>query len=141
MKLVRIAAAICWIWVIGGNILSISFQNAQNFKEFVLFPWWFCALPLVVVAGAWFRPVPPPRGRVEMAIDRIFGQGCWRQFLATLRPQLMFATMAFSIVAANLVRGLVAGTYVLPIPLVGFFACGGIAFVIAFLIRQSRERA
>ena len=53
----------------------------------------------------------------------------------------MFATMAFSIVAANLVRGLVAGTYVLPIPLVGFFACGGIAFVIAFLIRQSRERA
>jgi hypothetical protein len=74
-----------------------------------------------------------------MWIDNLFGEGTYRDFVRTMKPELMLAAMSFSIVASAVARTMLFNTAVLPPAILGFFASGGVAFVVAYYIRRSRE--
>jgi hypothetical protein len=137
MKASQIIALVIWAWVVGGNILSTWTMAPTEFRGI---PWIVVILPIVVIIGA-FRGTRGRGANIVRWIDQRFGQGTFREFIRTLKPELMFATMGFCIVAVALVRAFLLGTPVLPPPIVGFFTTGGIAFVAAYYIRLRREAA
>ena len=141
MKAANLIAGAIWILVVGGNVLNTFTISPKVFLSGPQLPWPIVFLPVVVIIGAFMAPgVPGSRERtLSKAIDHRLGPGSYRKIMQTLRPELMFSAMAFGIVMSGLARELVFKTRAMPPPILGFFASGGIAFLLAFYIRQRRE--
>jgi hypothetical protein len=59
--------------------------------------------------------------------------------MQSLRPELMFSAMCFGIVVSGLAREMLFATRAMPPAVMGFFASGCVAFLLAGYIRQRRE--
>jgi len=139
MRVSTLIAFAVWVFVVGGNVVNTFMFSAPIFKNEPQPPWYVAFLPLVIVVSALWRRSWSSEIILERLIDNIFGQGCYSEFKRTLRLELMFATMCFSITAAALVRFLLFGLLPLPPTVLGFFANGGLAYVASYYIRRWRE--
>jgi hypothetical protein len=104
-------------------------------------PWLIIFMPIVVIVGAFIAPGLPGERTFGKAIDHRLGSGSYRDFMQSLRLELMFSAMCFAIVLSALAREQLFDTKVMPPAILGFFASGGVAFLVAFCIRRRRESA
>jgi hypothetical protein len=141
MKASHLLAGAIWLLVVGGNILNTLMISPQVFLSGPQLPWPIVFMPVVVIIGAIVARGLPGERTFGRAIDHRLGPGSYRAFIQLLRPELMFAAMCFAIVGSGLARGLLFGTTVMPPAILGFFASGAFAFLIASYIRQRREAA
>jgi hypothetical protein len=127
-----------WLFVVGGNVLSCLTGSTDVFNHGLSPPWPIVFLPLVVIFGAYRMHGLPGENTLGKVVDRGFGLGSYRKFMQALRPELMFSAMCFGIVASSVVHR-ASGGAPLPLPILGFFASGCAAFLLAHFIRKSRE--
>jgi hypothetical protein len=109
-------------------------------KAFNQVPWQICFLPIVLLIVA-FMNRSTKVNVLERIVDQGFGQGTWREFIDTLRPELLFSAMCLGIGASAISRSFIEGEEAVPTSVIGFFASGCIAFFVAHFIRQARKKA
>ncbi len=141
MKASNYLVGAIWLLVVGGNVLNTLTVSPQVFLSGPQLPWPIIFMPVVVVIGAFMARGLPGERTFGKAIDHRLGPGSYRTFMQSLRPELMFSAMCFGIVVSGLARELLFGTRVIPPAILGFFASGGIAFILASYVRQRREAA
>lgn len=141
MKASNLLIGAIWLLVVGGNIINAFMISPQVFLSGPQLPWPIVFMPVVVIIGAFMARGLPGERTFGRAIDHRLGPGSYRTFMRSLRPELMFAAMCFAIVGSGLARELLLGTTAMPPAILGFFASGGFAFVLASYIRQRREAA
>ena len=139
MKISTVLIVAIWLFVVGGNILSSFTRSADVFKNAPSLPWPIVFLPLVVIFGAFRMQDLPGEHTIGKVLDQRFGLGSYRRFMQALQPELMFSAMCFGIVASSMVRFAQLGAPNLPLPILGFFASGSVAFLVAHFIRKRRE--
>jgi hypothetical protein len=139
MKPTAILALAIWVFVVGGNIVNTLIMSPHVFSDGPQLPWPIVFMPLVIVIGAFRMREAPGAMFIGKWADRRFGEGTYREFLTTLRPELMFSAMCFCIVAIALARGFLLQSPAMPPAIIGFFASGGVAFLIAYFIRRQRR--
>ena len=130
-----------WLLVVGGNAVNVFTIPPETFRVGPMLPWPIVFMPLVVIFGAFKSHEMPGEHTLGKMLDERFGSGSYRKFMQTLRPELMFAAMCFVIVVSDLARLALFGTAALPNPVLGFFASGTVAFLIAHQIRKRRQQA
>lgn len=139
MKTSTLLVGAIWLLIVGGNILNTFTISPDVFQPADALPWPIVFMPLVVVVGAFIARDLPGEGTVGRAVDRRFGSGSYRQFIQSLRPELMFSAMCFCIAISGLARLTLFRTAALPLTVLGFFVSGGVAFLAAHYIRRWRE--
>jgi hypothetical protein len=140
MKAPAIFALALWILIVGGNIVQEQIISPQRFMPFSNLPWLIVFFPIIIVVGAFTQRGYPGEANLGGLVDGQFGQGTYREFIRILRPELLFATMCFGIVFSALARAFLFKTQVMPPQLMGCFASGGAAFLLAYVIRRRRQR-
>lgn len=141
MKKSTLLAVGLWVLIVGGNIVDAQILPPQTFMDAPRLPWLIVFMPLVIVAGALFKRGHPGETVLRPFVDGRFGQGVYRDFMDTLKLELLFAAMALGIVLSALARAVFFKTTVLPPEIMGFFASAGVAFLAAYFIRLSRNEA
>lgn len=127
-----------WLVVVGGNVLRVLTMSSDIFGDAPQLPWVIILLPLVVVFGAYRMRGLPGESVLGPVVDRWFGSGVYAAFIRKLRPELMFSCMCAGIVLSGLLRALFSAAPVLPRTILGLFASGAAAFLIAHIIRLRR---
>lgn len=138
MKASKLVAVAIWLLVVGGNVLNTFTISPQVFLSGPQGPWQIVFMPIIVVIGAFFSRGHPGEFVLGRWVDGRFGQGVYREFMDTLRLELMFAAMCIGIVLSAIARTFFLKTPVLPPTIMGFFTSGGVAFVVAYYIRRAR---
>lgn len=141
MKITTLLVLGLWVLIVGGNIVQAQILPPQTFMEGPRFPWLIVFMPIIVVVGAFRRRDRPGVATLGHWVDGRFGQGAYREFMRKLRLELLFGAMCFGIVLSALVRAFFFKTPVMPPEDLGFFASGGLAFLLAHLIRRRRAGA
>ena len=139
MKISTLLAGAIWLLVVGGNIVNTFTISPRVFLGGPQLPWEIVFMPLVVVVGAFMTRGFPGERTFGRAVDGRLGSGSYRSFMQSLRPELLFSAMCFGIVASGLARSFFFGLVGLPPTILGFFASGGVAFLLAHFIRMRRE--
>jgi hypothetical protein len=139
MKASNLLPGAIWVLVVGGNVLNTFTISPQVFLEGPQLPWQIAFLPVVVIFGAFMARDFPGERTLGKAVDQRLGSGSYRKFMQSLQPELMFSAMCFGIVVSGLARSLLLGTAAFPPTILGFFASGCVAFLLAHFIRRRRE--
>jgi hypothetical protein len=138
MKASTTLSGAIWVVIVGGNLVNVLTRSPDLFMSEVQFPWAIIFLPVVIAVGAFLPSRMRGASAVRAEMDRQLGEGTYRNFMRALKPELMFAAMCACIVLGGLVRQL-GGTSVLPPPVLGFFATGAAAFLLAHFISLRRQ--
>jgi membrane protein implicated in regulation of membrane protease activity len=139
MKASNLIVGSIWLLVVGGNVVNTFTISPNVLLSNEQLPWQIVFMPIVVVIGAFMARGLPGERTFGKAIDHQFGLGSYQRFIQALRPELMFSAMAFAIVASALTRELFVMTKATSPTFLGFFTSAGIAFLLAYFIRQRRE--
>jgi hypothetical protein len=140
MKKINLIVAAIWIYVVGTGIVQGYTLPSSELALHFPFPWQILVvMPLIIVAGAFFNKEIPGEFSIGKRVDEKFGNGTYRRFLRTLKPELLFALMSFGIGIVGLIRTNIltgpAGAYSVCI----FFISAGISFSIAYYIARKRN--
>jgi hypothetical protein len=136
MKAPTILAAGLWVLVVGGNIIQAQILLPQTFMDAPRRPWEIVFMPIIIVVGAFFSRGHPGEDVLGHWVDGQFGQSVYREFMDTLRLELLFAAMCLGIVISALARAFLFKTPIMPPEITGFFASGSVAFLAAYFIRR-----
>jgi len=135
MKRSTILVGIIWIYVVGTGIVQGFMLPNSSLAQTFSFPFpLLIAMPLVIVAGAFFKSEIPGEFSIGRRIDRWFGQDAYRAFMKSLKPELLFSSMSFGIGAVGIVRSLQLGGPSGAFSICAFFISAGFAFLIAHFI-------
>lgn len=140
MKISTFVIIAIWLFVVGGNVVSVFAGRGDAFQRAPTLPWFIVFMPLIVIFGAYrARGIPGEDTVLERVVDQRAGSGTYRSLMQALRPELMFSAMCLGIVVSTVARQAMFGVPSLSPPILGFFASGCVAFLIAHFIRKSRE--
>lgn len=137
MKKSSIIVAIIWLYSVGISVLQGFTLPTSQIAHGIPIPWQILVcLPLIIVIGAFFNKEIPGSFLIGRSIDQRFGQGTYRSFMISLKPELLFSCMCFGIGIVGFLRTFQLGGPSGAFSMSGFFISGGLAFFAAHVISR-----
>jgi hypothetical protein len=135
MKKSTLIVAAIWIYVIGAGVVQGYLLPTSLIVQDVHLPWpFFVAMPFIIVVGAMFRNTIPGEFSVGHRVDQWFGKEIYKDFMKSLRLELLFAATLFATGLVGYCRALQLGEPGGAYSICCFFISAGVAFLIAYFI-------